>query len=110
MEVRNAELAPAQRPPDVDQSLRADEAEVQRLFDASDRDASGIVDKAEFEKIVEGVAHLREGRVRDGEKLAAAAKVLHAQALADPLSLVAEGEVPTLLRCAATLSDADGAE
>ena len=38
----------------------------------------------------------------DMERLANAARVLHEQALSEPLNLVAAGEVPTLLRCAAS--------
>ena len=77
-------------------------SEVRALFDASDKDGSGVIDLNEFEHVVEGVAGLRQGRAIDAERLASAARTLHAQALSAPLELVAEGEVPTLLRCAAS--------
>lgn len=79
-----------------------DPAEVRTLFDAADKDGSGAIDLHEFEHVVEGVAGLRQGRAVDAERLASAARVLHAQALSAPLELVAEGEVPTLLRCASS--------
>ena len=79
-----------------------DEDEVRALFDAADVNGSGGIDQHEFAHLVEGVAMLRAGRTREVERLAAAAKTLHAQALSDPLTLVAEGELPTLLKCAAS--------
>lgn len=80
----------------------SDPAEVRALFDAADKDGSNAIDLKEFERLVEGVASLRQGRALDVNKLAAAARTLHAQALQEPLALVAEGEIPTLLRCASS--------
>lgn len=81
--------------------LQAAAADVRALFDAADKDGSGrISGMAEFEHLVASVAHLRQGRAADGARLLQAASALHAQALSEPLVLVAEGEVPMLLKCA----------
>jgi len=83
--------------------LYANAEEARRLFDSADKDGSGKVSTKEFAGVVEGIAHLREGRATDSARLLQAASVLHAQALSEPLVLVAEGEVVTLLKCAAIL-------
>lgn len=55
-----------------------------------------------FASLAERVEQLRLGRnwSKDLERLAAAARTLHLQAAKQPLHLVAEGELPTLLHCA----------
>lgn len=82
--------------------VSSDGSDVRDLFDKADKDGSGSIDVQEFERVVEGVAGLRQGRALDAERLASAARTLHAQALSAPLELVAEGEIPTLLRCASS--------
>lgn len=78
------------------------EDEARTLFDEADVNGSGFIDIAEFAQLVESLTHLRQGRAADGARLLQAASTLHKQALAEPLVLVAEGEVPTLLRCASS--------
>ena len=74
--------------------------QVRRLFEETDADGSGQIEVAEFGGIVEGVAKLRQGKALDAARLLQAAGALHTQALEEPLVLVAEGEVPTLIKCA----------
>ena len=74
------------------------------LFERCDADGDGKIDSSEVSALIEQVAALQKGAAwpRDIERLSSAARHLHAQALVEPLTLVAEGEVPTLLRCAAS--------
>ena len=80
--------------------ITATAAEVRPIFDEADKDKSGAIEMHEFAGICEGVANMRQGRAADGARLLQAASALHAQAHSEPLVLVAEGEVPTLIRCA----------
>mmetsp|Transcript_65007 Transcript_65007/g.128533 ORF Transcript_65007/g.128533 Transcript_65007/m.128533 type:complete len:388 (-) Transcript_65007:82-1245(-) len=84
--------------------LDVDNENVQQLLTELDTDGTGCISLHSFSGLIERVAVLRQSRVwpTDTERLAVAARALHAQAQADPLALVAEGEVPTLLRCAAS--------
>ena len=77
---------------------------VSDIFDVCDADGDGKIVAEEFATLAEHVAALKQGAAwpRDLERLSNAARALHAQATSEPLTLVAEGEVPTLLRCAAS--------
>lgn len=80
------------------------EEEVRRLFDAADSSGLGRLDPGRLVDVLHGAAGLRTGHAAeaDAAALASAARALHAQALSDPLSVVAEGELPTLMRCASS--------
>ena len=84
--------------------LRADD-DLRTIFDDIDADGSGRLELSEFGALLERVALLRQGRAASGtrsfEQQSAAVRVLHAQAAERPLDLLAEGEVRTLMRCAA---------
>ena len=68
----------------------------------------GRISMQEFPLLAEHAAALQTGHMasaawsHDMERLANAARVLHEQALSEPLNLVAAGEVPTLHRRAAS--------
>ncbi len=88
--------------------LDVDPEKVIDIFERCDTDGDGRISMQEFPLLAEQAAALQTGNAasavgpRDVERLASAARVLHEQALSEPLTLVAEGEVPTLLRCAAS--------
>ena len=76
----------------------------QRIFQEVDANGDGKIDYLEFGALIERVSALQQGKVwpAEADRLTAAARTLHAQAVTDPLALVAEGEIPTLLRCASS--------
>ena len=84
--------------------LHADD-DLRTIFDEIDADGSGRLELSEFGALLERVALLKQGRAASGtrsfEQQSAAVRVLHAQAAERPLELLAEGEVRTLVRCAA---------
>ena len=82
--------------------MDVEEDTVREMFDELDMEGTGVIERSGFAGLLERISVLRQGRVwpRDTARLAVAARALHAQALRDPLALVAEGEIPTLLRCA----------
>ena len=84
--------------------LHADD-DLRTIFDEIDADGSGKLELSEFGALLERVALLKQGRAASGtrsfEQQSAAVRVLHAQAAERPLELLAEGEVRTLVRCAA---------
>lgn len=88
--------------------LDVDLEQVVEIFERCDTNKDGRISMQEFPLLAEHAAALQTGHVasaawsHDMERLANAARVLHEQALSEPLNLVAAGEVPTLLRCAAS--------
>ena len=85
--------------------LKVDRGELRKVFDEIDKDGSGELELGEFGALLERVALLRQGRAASGtrafEQQAAAVQLLHAQSAERPLEVLAEGEVRTLVRCAA---------
>ena len=81
------------------------ESEARATFDSLDHDGSGKLELHEFSLLLERCELARQGRDTqqhlDFERHVAAVRALHAQAQTAPLEVVAEGEVPTLVRAAA---------
>ena len=82
--------------------LDVDLEQVVDIFERCDTNKDGRISMQEFPLLAEHAAALQTGHVasaawsHDMERLANAARVLHEQALSEPLNLVAAGEVPTL--------------
>ena len=70
--------------------FRIDASEARAIFDEADRDGSGRLELEDFASLAERVELFRQGRTwsQDIERMAAAARTLHAQAIKQPLHLV----------------------
>ncbi len=86
-----------------DLGVRCTPEEARAIFEELDTDGSGVLEVHEFAGLAERMEREVQQRVwpKDVERLAAAARALHEESLTDPLALVAQGEVSTLVRCAA---------
>ena len=83
--------------------LYTDEKSAAYVFNEVDVDGSGFIEAREFSALVERVHQLRAGRSpTDGARLLATASALQAEASSAPLQLIAAGDLPALLRCAAS--------